>query len=689
MLLRRPTSSYGSRRSLWPVLATLLVGVLVPTSCVLWFMTTAMRNERWAVRQRLLEAYRGDLQETKGKLSEHWSGKLAALASEFDVAGPRTFAWLVRAGAADSVAVYDASGKLVYPVVEIPALKEPDATPAWQEAMELELENDPAQLVKAAKAYAKIADQGEGVDRRAFALQAQVRCLIKSGRASEALDVLTAPLSDPALAGARDPQGRLIGPNAMLLALQLIGDSGEPTFRKVADDLAERLNDYADPAMLSRQRRFLMWGFMGAFPEAGAFPTLSGEDLAAKYVAGQKTPAQASRLTRTDLPGLWHLAGRDRRIVAVFREAKLIADLTSAAGLDAPPMGTTLRLEAPTAKAIGSGRRRPLVPPGSADGEGEAPDRRRARSGDLSAEEAFLSIPAAEQMPGWQLQLYLLGDNPFAIAAARQQTAYLWTGTLGIGVIVIFALAVARYMARQMKLTRLKNDLIATVSHELKTPVASIRAMADTLLAGRCGGRQKELQYFALIIKENERLSRLIDNFLTFSRMERGKRAFESDQLKPGEIVAEAVDSVADRFNEPGCRLDVDVQPSLPTIIGDRDALITVLLNLLSNAYKYSGPEKHVLVRAYAGRDEVCLEVTDNGVGLSRRAARKVFDRFYQVDQRVSRSFGGAGLGLSIVRFVVDAHGGSVDVASGPGEGSTFTVRLPTQQTSDNRRNEP
>lgn len=606
MPLRRPTSSYGGRRGLWPVLATLLVGVLVPTGCVLWFMTTAMRNERWAVRQRLLETYRGDLHQGSSKLSEYWSGKLAALVSEFGAAGPQHFAWLVRAGAADSVAAYDAAGKLAYPLVEVPAPQEPEATPAWQKATELERENAPAQLLKAVQAYARIADESEDVDRRARALQAQVRCLIKSGRASEALAVLTGPLSGPLLRDARDPQGRLIGPNAMLLALQLIGDSGEPAFREVADALAERLNDYADPAMLSRQRRFLMRGFMEVFQEAGAFPTLPAEDLAAKYVAGQKTPAQAALLTRTDLPGLWHLAGADGRVVALFREARLLADLASAAGLDAPPAGTALR----------------LVPPGSADGEG-------------SAEEAFLSIPAAEEMPGWQLQLYLLGDNPFAAAAARQAAAYLWTGTLGIGVIVIFALGVARYLARQVKLTRLKNDLIATVSHELKTPVASIRAMGETLLAGRCGGRQKELQYFGLIVKENERLSRLIDNFLTFSRMERGKRAFESDELELGEIVAEAVDSVADRFGEPGCRLDVDIQPDLPTIIGDRDALITVLLNLLSNAYKYSGPEKHVLVRAYADRDQVCLEVTDNGVGLSRRAARKVFDRFYQVDQRV------------------------------------------------------
>ena len=116
--------------------------------------------------------------------------------------------------------------------------------------------------------------------------------------------------------------------------------------------------------------------------------------------------------------------------------------------------------------------------------------------------------------------------------------------------------------------------------------------------------------------------------------------------------------------------------------------MITVLLNLLSNAHKYSGDQKHVVVRAYGNGGDLCLEVQDNGIGLSRQAARKVFDRFYQVDQRVSRTVGGCGLGLSIVKFVVDAHEGSVDVTSTPGEGSTFTVRLPTLESQAHPDNE-
>ena len=164
---------------------------------------------------------------------------------------------------------------------------------------------------------------------------------------------------------------------------------------------------------------------------------------------------------------------------------------------------------------------------------------------------------------------------------------------------------------------------------------------------------------------------------LTFSRMERNKQAFEFAPVDLNEVVAAAVDSVGDRFNRDNHRLEAETADDLPTISGDRDALLTVVLNLLDNAWKYSGDEKHVKLRTYSGEGMACLEIRDNGIGMSRRAVRKIFNRFYQVDQTLSRNTGGCGLGLSIVKFILDAHGGTIEAASQPGKGSTFTVRLP------------
>ncbi len=177
--------------------------------------------------------------------------------------------------------------------------------------------------------------------------------------------------------------------------------------------------------------------------------------------------------------------------------------------------------------------------------------------------------------------------------------------------------------------------------------------------------------------KENARLSRLIDNFLTYSRMERHKQAFTPREIVPADVVAAAVEAVGERFRQPGCRLEVRVQSGLPSIVADADALTAALVNLLDNAYKYTAADKQISLRAHADGRWLSFDVTDNGIGLSRAACRRVFERFFQVDRELSRSRGGCGLGLSIVEFIAKEHGGRATVRSQPGQGSTFTIALP------------
>ncbi|NQT13902.1 MAG: sensor histidine kinase, partial [Planctomycetes bacterium] len=261
--------------------------------------------------------------------------------------------------------------------------------------------------------------------------------------------------------------------------------------------------------------------------------------------------------------------------------------------------------------------------------------------------------------------------------ADAQIAAYFWTGILVIAAMSMFAAIIAQAFRHQMRLSRLKNDLVATVSHELKTPLASIRLLVDTLLDEPEPREEKVREYLELVAKENLRLSRLIDNFLAFSRMERNRHAFEFAEIRAADVIEATVEVVRERFGEPRCRFDVEVAAGLPPIEADADALVTVLLNLLDNAWKYSGEKKHIVLRAYAGGGDVCFEVEDNGIGLSKAATRKVFKRFYQVDRRVSREIGGVGLGLSIVQFIVTVHDGTVRVRSRPGRGSAFTVGIP------------
>jgi signal transduction histidine kinase len=191
---------------------------------------------------------------------------------------------------------------------------------------------------------------------------------------------------------------------------------------------------------------------------------------------------------------------------------------------------------------------------------------------------------------------------------------------------------------------------------------------------------QTARQYLQLIAGENLRLSRLIDNFLAFSRMERNKQAFEFSETRPQQIVESAAGAVRERFNTPDCSFQAEVAPDLPAIFADTDALVTAVVNLLDNAYKYSGEPKEIQLRAGAKNGQVVFSVTDNGIGLAPRETRRIFKRFYQVDQRLARAGGGCGLGLSIVQFIVTAHHGTVGVESEPGRGSTFTISIPAKQ---------
>jgi len=641
----------GLGREVWPVLMLLLLAVIVPTGCVLWFMRAAMRNERLAVARKLEDAYRGHLLTARDRLEAHWRAKIDALTGiDPNAAAPEVFARLVRDGAADSVVVYDRAGQLRYPRdVQPAAATQASEAAGWGEARSLEYERrDP---IAAAAVYAKLAESASTPSAAARALQARARCLAKAGQTQGAIEVLTQTLGQDRYRNATDAYGRLIPFDAMLRALQLMGDPANADFGRLSERLQKRVVDYGDPAVCAGQRRFLMRQLQELLPERPQFPTLAAEDLAAAYLATTPAPPPAQRLAAAPMPGVWHLAPPSRTVVALFREDRLLSEMQLTVGPVVSLPGASLRIRPPAAPQ--------------------------------SEVAPFRAVPAGQHLPEWELALYLDDPDPFASAAEAQITAYLWTGVLVILAIAILALLVARHVARQVRVTRLKNELIATVSHELKTPLASMRVLADTLLAGKARDEGQAREYVELIAKENARLSRLIDNFLTFSRMERNKRSFEFTDVRVEEITSAAVDTVRERFASHDCRLDVEVAPDLPAITGDRDALVTVLINLLDNAYKYSQDDKHIVLRAYADDGasgdggQVCFEVEDNGIGLSRRAARRVFDRFYQVDQTLSRKVGGCGLGLSIVKFIVDAHGGSVDVTSQPGQGSVFAIRLP------------
>jgi len=637
-----------------------LLAALVPAGCVLWFLGAAMENQQLAVRQRLSDVYRGQFDARKKSLTSFWKevdGKLDQAQKLDDVT--QIYKLFITSEICTAVVVYDESGQVLYPTPLTPPRADSSAhSDLWDKARQLEYDlKNPL----AAETYADIATRCDNIHLSARAIQAQIRCLVRAGRPGEAIDVVTGPLSEPKYRDALDADGRLIVPAGRLLALQLGGGKLPPELSdRLIRRLVERLWDDEDVIMPSVQRLFLIDALRAIKPEAGSMES-DGDaamrayrlDRAQVYAEGYldaNGQVASQGVSPTGVGKLWAVASSDRRIVVLFTDA-----------LEDVFRNTCDTL--PTIRGAGLDIRY--------DPTGE---------GDPSA---FLSEPVGKHMPGWWIFLFLEDPDPFHAAADRQRTIYFIIAGVSIALIVVLAGAVARYLGRQMKLTRLKNDFVATVSHELKTPLASMRILIDTLVDGRVADQAQAHEYLQLIARENLRLSRLIDNFLTFSRMERSKCAFEFDEIQVADLVNEALESTGERFIGKDRCLEVTVDPDLPPILGDRDALVTVILNLLDNAWKYSGDDREIHLKATARGRYVRIKVIDNGIGMSARTARRIFGRFYQADRTLTRSAGGCGLGLSIVKFILDAHGASIDVVSRPGAGSTFTVIFPAQTSNE------
>jgi signal transduction histidine kinase len=232
---------------------------------------------------------------------------------------------------------------------------------------------------------------------------------------------------------------------------------------------------------------------------------------------------------------------------------------------------------------------------------------------------------------------------------------------------------------REMALARLKSDFVANVSHELRTPLSLIRLYAETLEMGRVSGEEKLGDYYCTIRKESERLTALINNILDFSRIEAGRKEYEFRETNLPQLVRTTLESYRFQIEQNGFTLENQIADDVPPVRVDREAIARSLLNLVNNAVKYSPQEKFVGVRLYRANGSVKIEVADRGIGIPRNEQAKVFEKFYRAGDPLVHNTKGSGLGLSLVRHIVEAHGGTVMLESEPGRGSTFTIVLPLE----------
>jgi signal transduction histidine kinase len=259
-------------------------------------------------------------------------------------------------------------------------------------------------------------------------------------------------------------------------------------------------------------------------------------------------------------------------------------------------------------------------------------------------------------------------------ASTRPQLALMIVLALAMGLGVFL---VAGAAAREVRVAELKSNFVASVSHDLKTPLALIQLFAETLELGRVRTPERAAEYYRIINGEAKKLTRLIENILDFSRMEAGLRPYRMEPADLSESVHKVLARMETQFSQSHFTVKANIDTDLPRVLADEGAAEQAIENLLANAMKYSGEAKQIEITATRANGHIVISVTDHGIGISRREQGRIFRKFYRVQQELGGGPQGTGLGLAIVDHTMRGHGGFVHVVSEPEHGSTFSLHFP------------
>jgi two-component system phosphate regulon sensor histidine kinase PhoR len=244
-------------------------------------------------------------------------------------------------------------------------------------------------------------------------------------------------------------------------------------------------------------------------------------------------------------------------------------------------------------------------------------------------------------------------------------------------VMIIGVWLVFRNVQKEMELAQKKADFVSNVSHEIRTPLALINMFAETLLLDRVKEEAKKKEYYEIITKEVSRLTNMLNRILSFSKIEANKREYKKSRLDVSAVVEDVMSTYSYHLESNGFEHTMQLHPKPLEVMADREAITEVLVNLIDNGMKYSPERKQLEVRTTKTDDFACIMVKDNGLGIAKNQLDKLFEKFYRVPTGDVHDTKGAGLGLSIVKHIIDDHEGRIKIDSQPGEGSTFSILLP------------
>ena len=299
-----------------------------------------------------------------------------------------------------------------------------------------------------------------------------------------------------------------------------------------------------------------------------------------------------------------------------------------------------------------------------------------AGSAGLDWKRPFVASEIGEAFPHWEAVIYLARPTALADSARGVYRTFAFLIAGAIALIAIGGWLVAADVRRQLALAQQKTDFVSNVSHELKTPLTSIRMFAE-LMHDRPQTPEKQSQFLRIISVESERLTRLINNVLDFAKLERKQRLFEKKTFDFHDTVSSVWENSALHLKEAGFTAEWTAEPGPYPIIGDADALAQILVNLISNAEKYSTERKEIELHTSLADGWVNASILDRGAGVPSGDERKIFEAFYRAHDSLNSGIQGSGLGLTLAQQIAAAHGGHIDYKAREGGGSQFTLRLP------------
>ncbi len=298
-------------------------------------------------------------------------------------------------------------------------------------------------------------------------------------------------------------------------------------------------------------------------------------------------------------------------------------------------------------------------------------------SENISSNAIPVKVMLSPSLPSWTLLFYPKSEE-FLSSFIQTRGGIFFYIFLLIVIILACGLFFTLYTVNnELRLTRMKSNFITTVSHEFKSPLTLIRQMAEMLDEGRVPDENRQKKYYSSILQESERLSHLIDNILDFSKMEAGQKIFNFEEGNLAMVVEETVRSFQHQLTDKGFQLKLNLHEVIPDSIFDKEAIRQVLQNLIDNACKYSDDSKIIEVKVSKVDSGISISVKDFGIGIKKDEQDKIFSRFYRAGDELTQKVKGSGIGLIIVKQIVEAHKGAIKLKSELGKGSDFQLILP------------